>query len=408
MLRLTNCHLCDKGIITHNADLYIDETSGKIVSPPPDDSVITSTIDIKGQIVAPGFIDIQNNGIYGLNFSRLNEDSTEKDVADFKLFYRDAMAKLLHTGVTSMCPTVTTSLPLTYKKVLPIYKRTRTSSMTDSLGAHCEGPRISKAKKGCHPPETIDDIVTGKFSDSSLVDIYGGSENLQNVAIVTAAPEVPGVLDSIEPLTKNHVIFSIGHTSADHETCLLAVRKGASMVTHLYNAMPQPHHRDSGVVGLVSTPAAAPYQPYFGIICDGVHVAPSMCVLAYRANPLHCVLTTDAMHLIGLPDGVYSWEGRNIVKKGPRVYLEGTSTLAGSATELPQCVRNLVNWANISLPEAVKTVTNNAADSLNISHKKGYLNPGCDADLVIMDPAGYISSVYKCGRRVASHKEANM
>lgn len=398
VIKFTNCHLCDQGKLTHNTDLYIDSELGKIVAAPLEDKGI-ETIDLKGNIIAPGFIDIQNNGIYGLNFSSLNEQSTDKDLASFKAFYRDAMAKLVTTGVTAMCPTVTTSLPETYRKVLPIYKKTRLSSMTDSLGAHCEGPKISKAKKGCHPVEVIESFTEGELVKLLLTDIYG-VENFENMAIVTAAPEVSGVLESIPEITKHDVVFSIGHTTSDHATCLKAVRKGATMVTHLYNAMPQPHHRDVGVVGLISSPAAGMNKPYFGMICDGVHVAPPMAVLAYRANPDHCVLTTDAMHLIGLQDGVYKWDDRNIVKKGPRVFLEGTSTLAGSATELPQCVRNLVEWANISLAEAVKTVTNNAADSLHISHK-GYLKPGCDADLVVLDHDGYVQDVWKLGQSIS-------
>lgn len=396
MLRLTNCHLCDKGVITHNADLYIDTVSGKIVDPPSNKNGIR-TIDLKGKIVAPGYIDIQNNGIYGLNFSALNGSSSDAEIAEFKAFYRDVMAKYLKSGVTSLCPTVTSNFPEVYEKVLPIYRRSRSTGMSDSLGAHVEGPFINAAKKGCHPVETF---VNAETHD--LADIYGGSNLLENVAILTAAPEIPGVLDSIPELVGNtDVVFSIGHTATDYNTGLKAIQNGALMVTHLYNAMPQPHHRDIGVVGLVTSPQAGTHVPYFGLICDGVHVAPSMCVLAYRASPDKCVLTTDAMHLIGLPDGTYSWDKQKIVKTGASLYLEGTSTLAGAATDLAVCVQNLVQWANISLAQAVKTVTNNAADSLRITHK-GYLNAGCDADLVVLDAEGNVDLVFKLGVPVAT------
>ncbi|SGZ54023.1 CIC11C00000004418 [Sungouiella intermedia] len=396
MLRLTNCHLCDKGTIVHNADLYIDTKLGTIVDAPKSSSNVR-TIDLKGKIVAPGYIDIQNNGIYGLNFSALNETSTEADIAEFRAFYKDVMAKFLKTGVTSLCPTVTSNFPEVYQKVLPIYKRSRSSAMSDSLGAHLEGPFISKAKKGCHPVETFVDAEKHELSE-----IYGAANLVENVAIVTAAPEIPGVLDLIpELLESTDVVFSIGHTSTDYATGLKAVQNGASMVTHLYNAMPQPHHRDIGVVGLVTSPQAGTHTPYFGLICDGVHVAPSMCVLAYRASPDKCVLTTDAMHLIGLPDGTYQWDKQKIVKTGASLYLEGTTTLAGAATDLSVCVQNLVKWANISLAQAVQTVTNNAADSLRIKHK-GYLNAGCDADLVILDNEGNVEQVFKLGVPVRS------
>lgn len=395
MLHFTNCRLCVDGTLVHNGDLYVDTKSGKIVDRPLHGSV--RTIDLQGRILAPGYIDIQNNGIYGLNFSALNADSSPADVAEFKSFYRDCMAKYLKTGVTALCPTVTSNFPEVYEKVLPVYRRSRTSSMCDSLGAHLEGPFISEKKKGCHPVETFVDGVS-----SAMDHVYGADNLMQNVAIVTAAPEVAGVLDAIPDLVHNHnVVFSIGHTSLDHDTALQAVANGATMITHFYNAMPQPHHRDAGVVGLVTAPQTGAKVPYFGLICDGVHVAPTMCVLAYRANPDKCVLTTDAMHLIGLPDGSYQWDKQTIVKKGASLYLEGTQTLAGAATDLAQCVRNLVEWANITLAQAVKTVTHNAAASLGVSDK-GNLHAGSDADLVVLDDDGHVLQVFKLGVEVAT------
>ncbi|OBA20774.1 Metallo-dependent hydrolase [Metschnikowia bicuspidata var. bicuspidata NRRL YB-4993] len=390
MLRLTNCRLCDHGRLV-SRDLYIDQATGTIVPKPPK-SVHVQTVDLGGAIVAPGYIDIQNNGIYGLNFLALNSESSPAEVAQFKAFYRDCMAKYLATGVTSLCPTVTSNFPSVYRKVLPVYKRTRSRAMADSLGAHVEGPFINKAKKGCHPAETFVDGHTNSFAA-----IYGAENLRSNVTIVTAAPEIPGVMAEIPRLLDHpNIVFSIGHTTLDLATCRQAVASGALMVTHLYNAMPQPHHRDAGVVGLVTDPQTKGNTPFFGLICDGVHVAPSMCVFAYRANPDKCVLVTDAMHLIGLADGTYQWDKQRIVKSGASLYLEGTTTLAGAATNLADCVKNLAKWADITLAQAVKTVTNNAADSLGICHK-GYLEDGCDADLVILNDAGDVLQVYKLG-----------
>lgn len=163
--------------------------------------------------------------------------------------------------------------------------------------------------------------------------------------------------------------------------------------------MPQPHHRDAGVVGLINTPISQE-TPYFGIICDGVHVDPSMAALAYRSHPSKCVLVTDAIFLFGLPDGTYKWDNRNIVKEGFKLYLEGTKTLAGSGTSLAQCVRNLYKWTPITLAEAVKTATNNPAKSLGIEAQKGFLNEGCDADLVVLDDEGFIQNVFKLGKPI--------
>lgn len=394
--KFTNCNLIDNGEVYAHKDLYIDNETHKIVET-PDPSKVTEVIDLEGQYLAPGFLDLQNNGIYGVSFSNINSESTDQEVAMFQAKYNDAMTKYLSTGVTGMCPTLPSTFPKVYKKVLPLYKKTHSTEKCDSLGAHLEGPFINLKKGGCHPREAFVDAKGGK---DKLYNIYGGQENFDNVAIVTAAPEIPGVLDLIPELKSKHITFSIGHTMTDYETGLKAVENGATMITHLYNAMPQPHHRDVGVIGLINLPSAREI-PSFGLICDGVHIDPSMCALAYKSNPEKCFLVTDAMHLIGLADGTYKWDDQYIVKEGYRLVLKGTNTLAGAATTLPACVRNLMHWTGISLAEAVKTVTNNPAKAIGLE-SKGHLNPGCDADLVVLNKDGYVQSIYKLGNKVKS------
>lgn len=394
--KFTNCHLIDNGITYFNTDLFIDNDKGKIIENPHDD-INTRVIDLNGQYLAPGLIDIQNNGFFGLNFSNLNGNSTVDEINDYKRFYEDVMIKFVETGVTSVCPTITSNFPEVYQKVLPILGKSRNNYKTDSLGAHCEGPFISLLKKGCHPTETF---VDAKNGSAKIDEVYAGSDNLlKNVTIVTAAPEIPGVLDIIPYLTLKNVIFSIGHTNTDYATGVKAIEQGATMITHLYNAMPQPHHRDPGVIGLINTPIPND-TPYFGIICDGVHVDPSMASLAYKSHPEKCVLVTDAIFMFGLPDGIYKWDKRNIAKDGFRLCLEGTKTLAGSGTSLIQCVRNLIRWTDITLAQAIKTVTNNAARSIHMETEKGFLNPGCDADLVVLDSKGFIQKIYKLGNSI--------
>ncbi|KAI5961440.1 NAG2 [Candida pseudojiufengensis] len=406
--RFTNCHLIDNGKLYQNTDLYVDNNTQKIIAKPSNlNQYEITVIDLKGEILAPGFIDIQNNGIYGLNFSNLNSNSTEEDIKEFKRFYKDAMKKYLSTGVTSLCPTVTSNFPDVYTKVLPIYKKSRLNNQCDSLGAHLEGPFINKEKKGCHPIETfVDANPKDKSPESKLLEIYGGEKNLiDNVCIITAAPEIPGILDLIPIITKKlNLIYSIGHTMTDYNIGLQAIDNGCTMITHLYNAMPQPHHRDAGVVGLINTPEVSSERnlPYFGLICDGVHVNPSMVNLAYKSNPNKCVLVTDAMHLIGLSNGSYKWDNQIIIKEDDRLYLKGTQTLAGALTTLPQCIRNLMKWSNISLQEAIKTCTNNAADSIGLSSEKGFLNIGCDADFVILNHKGFVTKIFKLGKEFKS------
>lgn len=397
MLCFTNCSVCDNGELISKAEVYVDTENGKIVSREVfQNSKEKDFIDLRGKILAPGFIDIQNNGVYGLNFSLLSSDATEFEKDNFNAKYKDVLAKYLQTGVTSLCPTITTSRRDVYSTSLPFYKPTRVNDRADSLGAHLEGPFISKDKKGCHPEKFI---IDGK--KTTLEEVYGKENLLENVSIVTVAPEIPGVIENIFSLKeKYNLVISIGHTMADSQKCKSAIQKGASMITHLYNAMPQPHHRNSGVVGTICDPSVSG-APYFGLICDSIHVTPAMCVLAYRANPSKCILVTDAMHLFGLSDGIYSWDEQRIEKKGQALVLEGTNTLAGAAAALPKCVQNLMEWTGISLAEAVLTVTKNPADALNINHK-GSLREGCDADMVVLNKRGEVQQVWKLGLLVRS------
>ncbi|CAK7895229.1 hypothetical protein CAAN1_10S01750 [[Candida] anglica] len=400
LVKFTNALLCDNAQLIPG-DLWVDLKSGKIVSPNP--SASHETIDLHGAVLSPGFLDVQVNGLYGLNFSDL-KSTHPKAVKEFKSHYDDAMTKYLTTGVTSICPTVTSNFPEVYESVLPVLKPSRSTHQTDSLGAHLEGPFINLKKKGCHPVETFVDAHEGP---QKMLEVYGGEDNLlDNVCIVTAAPEIPGVLEAIPELKKRNITYSIGHTTAEYKTGLKAIDQGCTMITHLYNAMPQPHHRDAGVVGLITSPAAGPEKtPYFGLIADGVHVDPSMVTIAYKAAPEKCMLVTDAMHLIGLPDGTYKWDAQEIVKTGPSLKLKGTDTLAGAATTLDACVRNLVHWAQVPLEVALASVTNIPAKAINVQDQKGFLNVGCDADLVVLDLFGHIKQVYKLGVRVTEKEQ---
>lgn len=392
--KFTNCHLLDNGITYFNTDIYVDTISGKIVEPT---STNVNVVDLDGKYVAPGLIDIQNNGFFGLNFSNLNSNSSAQDIEDYKRFYHDVMKKFLSTGVTSVCPTITSQFPEVYETVLPIVTKSRSNYESDSLGAHCEGPFISHLKKGCHPTETFVDAQKGP---EKIDEVYGADNLSKHVSIVTAAPEIPGVLDIIPHLLEKNVVYSIGHTNTDYETGLKAVERGSTMITHLYNAMPQPHHRDAGVLGLINTPIPN-NTPYFGIICDGIHVDPSMAALAYKSHPEKCILVTDAIFLFGLPDGSYKWDTRNVVKDGFKLYLEGTKTLAGSGTSLIQCIRNIMRWTDATLAQAVKAATNNPAKSIGVEKQKGFLNVGCDGDLIVLDDKAFIQSIYKLGKKVS-------
>lgn len=392
IIRFTNCGLIDNGKVKVD-DLYVNQTTGKICDSTnsPD-----GVIDLNGCLLSPGFIDIQINGCWGFDFSHF------ESIEQYRRGLDKSLTKLLETGTTSICPTTTSNFSSVYHKVLPHLGRTRKSARCDSLGAHTEGPFINPKKKGCHPVKTLTCVKRG-FKD--VEQMYGKENVAKNIAIITAAPEVEGVLDVIQEMKTAGIVYSVGHTTADFETTFHAIEQGCTMVTHMYNAMPQPHHRTPGVTG---TLGMRDNKPFFGIVADGIHVHPSAVNTAFKSSVDSICLVTDAMSLIGLKDGTYGWGDQFIVKKGSHLFLQGTDTIAGSGTDLPTCVRNLVEWTGCTLAEAVKTVTNNPSNSLGLQSSKGYLNVGCDADLCVLDTNGNLTQVFKLGVKVfdATEKEA--
>lgn len=387
IIRFTNCQLCDEGIIYHR-DLYISTTKGCII---PGVRNADKVIDLHGSILTPGFIDIQINGCYGFDFS---EYSTEEE---YSKGYNNCLRKLIKTGTTSICPTVIRFTDDVCTHVLPLLKAEANNDRTESLGSHCEGPIISTIKKGCHDEKYFRRPKTKE----ELYSAFGCEKNLDYIKIITAAPELDGILSLIPEITDRDIIFSIGHTMATYEQCQEAVKQGATMLTHIFDAMPQPHHRNPGPIGLEGL-ADERLCPYFGLISDGVHIHPTYINIIYNANKDRCCLVTDAQNTIGLPDGEYPWEGRYLVKKGRSLKVKGTDTIAGSVTDQAQCMRNLMKWTNTSLAEAVKCVTNHPARSVHVDDHKGFLKEGYDADLCVIDKDGNVKQVYKMGNIVYS------
>ncbi|KAL8284003.1 hypothetical protein RQP46_005116 [Phenoliferia psychrophenolica] len=404
--RFTNCQLaCPDGSLRRE-DLFIDTESGKIVSGQAyfysSRLPVERTIDLHGGILAPGFIDAQINGAYGVDFSIYDEGDVKY------LSELDEVSKrIVETGTTSYVPTIITQRRDLYPQLLPLLKPRSTPLSAHVLGYHAEGPFLFPEKKGAHEELFLLDAANGI---ESWDEVYSAKALDQpGVKIITAAPDVPGVLDCIGPVTKRGVTFSIGHSMATVEIATAAVGLGATWVTHLFNAMPQMHHRDPGVIGTLGAKLEA-QRPYYGIIADAIHVHPSAVRLAYDCHPNGAVLVTDAMSLMNphLPDGRHSWrDGRFITKSGLSLYIDGTNTLAGSAITLDQCVRNLAAFTSIPISKAVRCATWNVAQMLggDVARTKGALLEGRDADLVVLDEEGFVLSTWVMGVEVWSAKD---
>jgi N-acetylglucosamine-6-phosphate deacetylase len=285
----------------------------------------------------------------------------------------------------------------------------------ESLGAHCEGPFLSLTKNGIHQVEFLQRALQG-FTD--LEDCYGAG-NLRAwpkaydipesrpspIKMITAAPEVGSITSAIPEIASRGIVFSIGHSESTYEQASKAVEVGATMITHLFNAMRPLHHRNPGIFGVLGATESLP-RPFFGIIADGIHLHPTCVKLAFSAHPDGFILITDAMSLAGLEDGVYGWtNGDRIVKNGALLTLEGSDKLAGrlayyhflsfclrcnikesthSSITLVECVSNFLNWTGATIPEAIKTVTFTPAKMLGLASIKGTLSSGADADIVVL------------------------
>ncbi|UPK91139.1 hypothetical protein LCI18_002074 [Fusarium solani-melongenae] len=427
--KFTNCRLLKRGDLVWE-DLWVSSATGKIVDSQasfygelhlPD-----STIDLGGRIIAPGLIESQLNGAFGFNFSTLLDDMSE-----YGKNMEQVNRLLVKTGVTSYIPTITSQRPEMYQKALPYLGPSGEQRIAyhgaESLGAHCEGPFLSPTKNGVHNV----DVLLQAQSIEDLERCYG-RENMTPrqdgsklpIKMITAAPERGQMMNLIPEITSRGIIYSVGHTEATYEEASQAISNGARMITHLFNAMRPLHHRNPGVFGVLGKAESLP-RPFFGIISDGIHLHPTTIKIAYNAHPDGFILVTDAMHLVGLPDGAYPWtngEGTcNIIKKGPKLLLENSDTIAGSSITLLECVNNFMQWTGAGIPQALGAVTSTPAAMLGLQGVKGTLDSGADADLVILSENAVsqgevggayhqlvLDEVWKFGERVSrAEKDGN-
>ena len=382
-----------KGDKLIEGDLWISSITGKILHSQevfyeyhvvPDE-----VIDLKGKILAPGFIDVQLNGAFGFDFSTVPED-----MATYQKGLAQLNKHLIQTGVTSYLPTLPSQKSEVYHATLPYLgpsgSSRNASEGSESLGAHCEGPFIATSKCGIHSPSVLLQSATNGFRDFEAC--YGASNltpttpNLKPpIAMITAAPELPGIASAIPEIASRGIRFALGHTEATYETATTALQSGATMLTHLFNAMRPLHHRNPGPFGTLGKASGAE-RPYFGIIADGIHLHPTTVKIAWNAHPDGFILVTDAMKTLGLPDGLYDWtNGDRWCKVGPKLTREGTETLAGSCATLGECVENFWRWSGAGVPEIVRAVTATPAEMLGLTGVKGTLAEGADADLVVLD-----------------------
>ncbi|XP_071787107.1 N-acetylglucosamine-6-phosphate deacetylase-like [Asterias amurensis] len=354
-------------------------------------------VDCKDCIISPGFIDTQINGAFGVDFSS-NPESLAKGLATVS-------KKLLAHGVTSYCPTIITSSPSMYKKILPQIKRTRGSRKgAGILGIHLEGPFISKEKNGAHPVDLIKDC-TNLNSFEQIEDVY---HSLDNVSIVTLAPESCQISKVISKLSNKGVVVSLGHTVANLTMAEDAVRHGATYITHLFNAMLPFHHRDPGLVGLLTSDECPKGTTvFYGMIADGIHTNPAALRIAYRAHPNGIVLVTDAIAAMGFPRGTHYLGSVSVDVTDNGAYVTGTQVLSGSIATMDSCIRHFKHATGCTTVEALEAATLHPAQLLTIQHLKGTLDYGTEADFILLDDDLNVKQTFIAGEKVWDNEREN-
>ncbi|GGL62324.1 N-acetylglucosamine-6-phosphate deacetylase [Sporolactobacillus putidus] len=242
------------------------------------------------------------------------------------------------------------------------------------LGIHLEGPFISSEKAGAQPSEYITDPDVECFD--KWQELTGNK-----IREVTLAPELNGGLSMIRHLADRGVVASIGHSNGTDEDVLRAIDAGATQVTHVYNGMRGMHHREPGILG----GALLHHELYTELIADGRHVCQGMVNLAYKLKGSdRMILITDAMRAKCLKNGVYDLGGQKVhVKDGLAVLSSGT--IAGSVLKMDQALRNMLSFTDATLEDIVQMGAINPAIQCGVFDRKGSLEPGKDADFIILD-----------------------
>ncbi len=336
-------------------------------------------IDLKGKRIIPGLIDMHTHGAIGYDISQ----ATPSQICELTRYYSK-------NGITSFMPTTITTDREHVKEIL---RNIRQASRMDCggatiVGVHIEGPFINPKRKGAHNPDLI--TIPQKSDFDEYKDIMGDLK-----IHMTIAPEIEGGLDFIEYVVENGGSVGLGHTDGDYETILEGIMAGATIFTHLFNAMRGLHHREPGVVG-----AAFASDAFVEIISDGFHLHPAIVKTAIKAKGWERgVLVTDSMHAAGLEGGQYDFGGFKITVDGG-VAKQEDGTIAGSIISLMDAVRNAVEFAGISLEDAIAMATINPAKVLGLDHKIGTIEPGKRGDLVVIDDDIKAQMVFCRGKRV--------
>ncbi|MFF7185097.1 N-acetylglucosamine-6-phosphate deacetylase [Streptomyces sp. NPDC008222] len=338
-------------------------------TPPPD----AETVDVRGHWLVPGFVDLHNHGGGGASFS-----GTADDILTAVRTHR------LHGTTTLVASTVTDDMDVLVRQAGLL---SELAEQGDIAGIHFEGPFISPCRKGAHSEKLLRDPDPAEVR--KLIDAARGRARM-----VTLATELPGGIDSVRLLAEHGVIAAIGHTDATYEQTVEAVDAGATVATHLFNAMPPLGHRTPGPIAALLEDERITVE----LIDDGTHLHPASLQLAFHhAGAARVAFITDAMDAAGSGDGRYMLGPLEVeVTDGVARLVQGGS-IAGSTLTLDRAFRRAVTVDRLPVQDVVAAISANPARLLGVYDRVGSLEPGKDADLVLLDEEFALKGVMRRG-----------
>jgi N-acetylglucosamine-6-phosphate deacetylase len=354
--------LAGKGVESGRTLLLSGSRIEALVDPGDSRCREAAIVDIEGQLLLPGFIDVQVNGGGGVLF---NDDPRPESIQAIGAAHR-------RFGTTGFMPTLISDDLETIGRAIDAVQSALDAAMPGVLGIHIEGPFLNSARRGVHDSRHL------RLLDAGLVSLL--SRLRAGRTIVTLAPEMT-TPDIVAKLTAAGILVSAGHSDASYAETAAAIAQGLRGFTHLFNAMARLEPRDPGIVG------AALYDEntWCGIIVDGHHVDPIMLKLALRCKRHdRFMLVTDGMPAVGSDQPSFVLQGRTIrVVDG--ICRDENGTLAGTALDMAAAVRNTVSLLGLDIAEAARMASQYPAEFLGLGHELGRIAPGYRANLVQMD-----------------------
>ncbi|CAM5547290.1 N-acetylglucosamine-6-phosphate deacetylase [Aquamicrobium terrae] len=377
---LTGARIFDGDRWHDDAALVVDGGLIEAIVARADVPAAAQTVDLGGGMLVPGFIDLQVNGGGGV---MLNDAPSVEAI-------RTICAAHARYGTTALLPTLITDTPQITAAAVAAGEEAAAAEVPGFLGLHLEGPHLSLARKGAHDPKLI-----RPMTDADQAGLVSARTKMP-VLLTTLAPESVEAW-RVAALARAGVIVSLGHSDAGYDVAMAYAGAGATMATHLFNAMSQIGNREPGLAGAAIDGGSFSA----GLIADGIHVHPATMATALRAKrgPGHIFLVTDAMATIGTDMTSFTLNGRTVYRKDGSLRL-ADGTLAGADLDMISAVRFMHRVVGLDLAEALRMASVYPADAAGQGHRRGRLAAGMAADMVALSEGLDVSAVWIGGSKV--------